>query len=67
MSIERVYFCDWRGCENHAQTDGSSAPASYLTVSQGEAVEPEHFCSWDCLLKFAAETPPAEVVQLGDA
>ena len=38
MSIDRVFYCDWRECESHAQTDGLSAPASFLTVSEGEAV-----------------------------
>jgi hypothetical protein len=26
-----------------------------------------HFCSWDCLLKFAGEKPPVELFPLEEA
>lgn len=61
MSIERVYYCDWRECENHARTAGDLPPASFLAVRE-DADHSHHFCGWDCLLKFAAEKPPAEVI-----
>jgi hypothetical protein len=61
MSIERVYYCDWRECENHARTASAHPPTSFLVVRE-DADHSQHFCGWDCLLKFAAEKPPAEVI-----
>lgn len=66
MSIERVYYCDWRECENHARTAGDLPPTSFLVVRE-DTDDSHHFCGWDCLLKFAAEKPPAEMILSGDA
>jgi hypothetical protein len=64
MSIERVYYCDGPECEGHARTAGAQPPTGFLTV--GEGADPErHFCTWDCLMKFAAARPLPEVVPLG--
>jgi hypothetical protein len=66
MSIERVYYCDWRECEAHARTAGDLPPTSFLAVTE-DASHEQHFCSWDCLLKFSAEKPPTETIPMGDA
>jgi hypothetical protein len=60
MSIERVYYCDWRECERNAQTTRPQ-PRGFLTVAEDDA-PPLHFCSWDCVLKHAAEKPPLEII-----
>jgi len=65
MSVEQVYHCDWRECGGHARSAGDQPPSSFIAVSE-EATAPHYFCTWDCLLKFAAERPPTEVV-LSDA
>ncbi len=65
MSIERIFYCDWRECETHVRT-ASTRPQSFLTITE-EAGRPLHFCSWDCILKHAAEKPPVEVIAFGDA
>ncbi len=63
MSIERIFYCDWRDCSTHMQTAGAR-PVSFLTVTgDGRTL---HFCSWDCVLKHAGEIPPLEVVALSD-
>ena len=64
MSIERIFYCDWRECETHAQT-ASTRVVSFLTVTEG-AGRSLHFCSWDCVLKHAAEKPPVEVVPFAE-
>lgn len=61
MSIERVYYCDGPECENHARTAGDLPPTSFLAVRE-DTDDSHHFCGWDCLLRFAAEKPPAEVI-----
>lgn len=58
--IERVFYCDGRDCEKHVQTV-SRRPPSLITVTEATG-RPQHFCSWDCLLKFAGEKPPVEVI-----
>lgn len=65
MSIERIFYCDWRECETHVQT-ASPRPASFLTITE-RAGRSLHFCSWDCVLKHAAEKPPVEVLPFGEA
>ena len=60
MSIERIFYCDWREGETHAQT-ASTRPVSFLTVTEGTG-RSLHFCSWDCILKHAAEKPPVEII-----
>jgi len=65
MSIERTYYCDWRECEGHARTVGEKPPMGFLAVRE-DADHSHHFCTWDCLLKFAAEKPPTETIQLTD-
>lgn len=66
MSIERVYTCDWHECECHTRTTGNH-PFPFLKVSEAPG-RSLHFCTWDCLLRYAAEKPPSEispVVELG--
>ena len=63
MSIERVFYCDWHECEGHAVGNEDCAPSSFITVNE-EAGQASHFCSWDCLLRFAAEKPPTVTIGL---
>lgn len=65
MSIERVFYCDWHECDHHTQT-AQLRPATFITVTEG-AGRSQHFCSWDCILRHAAEKPPTEVVPMGEA
>jgi hypothetical protein len=65
MSISRVYTCDWRECNHHVQT-ASLRPPMFLTVDAGEG-DSLHFCTWDCVLRYAAEKPPCETISMGAA
>jgi hypothetical protein len=65
VSIERVYICDGPGCRTNMQT-ASAHPSLWLTVTDGTEGPAMHFCSWDCILKYAAEIPPVEVVLLAE-
>ncbi|MEX2447713.1 MAG: hypothetical protein WD404_03095 [Solirubrobacterales bacterium] len=66
MSIERVFYCDGPDCERHARTTGT-LPTGFLAVSE-DADHAFHFCGWDCVLRFAAEKPPEEIIpaEIGD-
>ena len=66
MSISRIYSCDWRECNHHVQTP-SLRPPMFLTVEHGDGGDSLHFCTWDCVLKYAAEMPPCETISLGAA
>jgi hypothetical protein len=35
----------------------------FITITES-AGHPLHFCSWDCILKHAAEVPPVEMVPM---
>lgn len=65
MSIERIFRCDWSECEGHVRT-ASTRPSSFITVTEG-AGRSLHFCTWDCILKHAAEKPPVERITLGES
>ena len=65
MSVERIFYCDWRECDGHTRTASTVPGMSFLTIT-GDAGHALHFCSWDCVLKHAAETPPVEVVAVSD-
>jgi hypothetical protein len=65
MSISRVYSCDWRECNHHVQTGGLRPPL-FLTV-EADGGDPLHFCTWDCVLRYAAEKPPCETIPMGVA
>lgn len=61
MSIERVYYCDGPDCLTHSRTASLSLPAGFFRVDEGEGHE-HHFCSWDCILRYAATMPAMEVI-----
>jgi hypothetical protein len=62
MSIERTFYCDGPDCTGHVRT-ASPRSASIITVTEGTS-RSSHFCTWDCLLKYAAAKPPVELVPL---
>jgi hypothetical protein len=67
MTIERVFCCDWRECEGHVRTADARPSRGFLTVTEAGAGRSLHFCTWDCVLKHAAEIPPVEEVAIDDA
>lgn len=60
MTIERRFHCDGPECEHH----GSDQFPGWIQVRDGIDSEMQ-FCSWDCLLKFAAKFPPPERIEMG--
>lgn len=63
MSIERTFYCDGPECERHVVT-ADTRPPTFLTVAEDD--QESHFCSWDCVLRFAAEKPPETVIPTED-
>ena len=63
MSIERIFHCDGPDCERHVQT-AATRPEAFITLTEGRG-QAMHFCGWDCVLRRAAEKPPAEVISFG--
>lgn len=67
MSIERVFHCDESECEAHVHTLRLRPEADFLVVSEdGSAANDLHFCTWDCVLKYAATKPPSEIILAED-
>lgn len=68
MSISRILRCDGPGCDAHVQTDHAPPhlPASFIETRQGGDVTDyvNHFCGWDCCMKYAAKFGPPEVIEL---
>lgn len=65
VSIERVFYCDGPSCGCHVRT-ARLRPQSGIIIVTEEPGRSLHFCSWDCVLKHAAEKPPREVIPLTD-
>jgi hypothetical protein len=65
LSIERTFYCDAPDCEGHARTARLGAPFGMLTVT-GIHDRTTHFCSWDCVLKYAAAQEPVETIPFHD-
>jgi len=61
MSLERVYYCDGPECERHVQTAAERPQGGFIFVEEGGSAA-LHFCTWDCVLKYAATKPPVELV-----
>jgi len=68
VSIDRIFRCDWKECDGHVLTARTCPSGSgFLTITEHSVgAEDLHFCSWDCVLRFAAAIEPIETVSLGD-
>lgn len=55
--------CDNPSCDSWIRLD-NIADAGFYTVFDGvypsQAYEAYHFCSWDCIMHYAALRPPLE-------
>lgn len=58
MTVERIFHCDGPGCQRH----GSDQYPGWIVIHD-ESGE-RHFCSWDCVMKYAARFPPSERIEL---
>jgi len=68
VSIERVFACDAPGCKGHIRT-AAARPFGLILVTDTSGLAARrtlHFCSWDCVLRFASEQPPVETAELSD-
>lgn len=61
MSIERTFYCDGPDCDAHTRTVDPRPGMGFVIVDEDDSPT-LHFCSWDCVLRHAAEIPPVEVV-----
>ena len=65
--IDRTYRCDGPDCTTHATTSGDQ-PVGFIVASE-RTPGPRyvrHFCSWDCVLRFAARIEPMEEISMQD-
>lgn len=74
MSIERTYYCDGPDCggeDNNAVHAQTATPPPHLPggflVLRGDrwmdGKDETHFCSWDCVMKYAATHPADSEVE----
>lgn len=66
MSVERTFGCDGPGCLCNVTTQ-AERPPTFVTVFEEpghphERRHEHHFCSWDCVLKYAATFEPGETI-----
>lgn len=66
MSIEQIFHCDGPECAGHVRTSADFPSTGFIrTYERWPGFDQErHFCTWDCLLRFAAARPPVEVIGL---
>jgi hypothetical protein len=74
MSVQRTFTCDGPDCGDGTPlnvTTHAEHPPTFITTFEepGFAHEPRHemhFCSWDCVLKYAAKVEPSEIIHFPD-
>jgi len=68
VSVERRLYCDAPGCEVNVTTASSPpyVPGLFLEVRQDGDNEASvwQFCSWDCVMRYAAGQEPTEIIGL---
>jgi hypothetical protein len=64
MSIERTFYCDGPECDRHVTAGATRPTTGVIFVTEGSSAT-LHFCTWDCVLKYAATKPPSEVFAVG--
>jgi hypothetical protein len=76
MSIERTYYCEGPDCpEEEGQNPAhvvTATPPPYIPggfietrmMWAGQDEERHHFCSWPCLMKYAADQPIPERIDV---
>jgi len=66
VAIEREFHCDGPGCVAHQRTT-ARVPRYWLVVTEADlgGGDERHFCGWECVLRFAAQLPPPEVIPAG--
>ena len=69
MKLEGVVHCEGPDCEVHQHVGVPSMmlgrlPAGWLQVVEYGDQEPDTFafCTWDCLMKRAADVPPPIII-----
>lgn len=78
--IQRTYLCEGPECNGHNPDDADSPMPCHAVTDHGPPHLPlafietrertdgktylHHFCSWDCLMKFAAKQPVPERIDL---
>ena len=65
MSSERTFYCDGPDCERHVTTAERRPRGGFIFVTE-TGTSALHFCGWDCILRYAGERPPEEVIEAGD-
>lgn len=66
MSVDRTFRCDGPECESFVMTTKDDAPDFITAVERFDAPSTFHFCTWDCVLRFAAQVEPSETIPLRD-
>ncbi len=64
--IERIFHCDWKGCDAHVHTIAAKpeSPGWFTVTETGQDTKPLHFCTWDCILKYAAQFEPPTIIPM---
>lgn len=69
MKLEGVIHCEGPDCEAHQDVgvpnmDAGRLPVGWLKVAEHGDTGPSYFAfhGWDCLMKFAAQIPPPEII-----
>jgi hypothetical protein len=62
-TCQRAFYCDGPDCEGHVDPIAKPAPYlpyGFIEARQSDPAEEHHFCSWGCVMKFAADQPIPE-------
>lgn len=68
MARETTYYCEAPDCKTHVRAMCEPPATGFLVVRErvpSEPVSERDFCSWDCVMRFAATLEPTEVIEFG--
>jgi hypothetical protein len=62
VSVERIFYCDAEDCEGHVRTAAKHPGPGWVRVTEDGSSRSLTFCTWDCVLKYAAKQEPVETI-----
>jgi hypothetical protein len=66
MAIERVFYCEAPDCERHVRTASPRPRSGFLFITDSSGGRTQHFCGWDCVMRYAATKEPETIIPMED-
>lgn len=65
VTIHRTFHCDGPECVRQVSENAHREPGGRMLTMTGWTPAALHFCTWDCVLRYAAPIPPETIIPCG--